>query len=302
MKGYVLGKIGSGATSGALLPTATAPRIMFNLLSAALAVSNVEEEEGEKEIALMAPSRRKKRGKLRRVLRRVAPIGLKKAPPHDWINAWMQFLLYLPRTLELFSFLPRSFDPFREFRDQYLADAYEKEGISSANGSYLVRSLFKVLPSYLFKNGSQVDPYEVLKCFMEAAFPIEKVGGGLSSVLFHLERHVIWDFNDKASLDKALAEKILSAPQEILVSLKNKPSSQVIKKQIFHTASFSCYELDAFIESRPDVKRGVSYIAYVKVDGLWYQCDDERVTTLLSTHLHVPLQNGVLLHYQKVVF
>lgn len=69
-----------------------------------------------------------------------------------------------------------------------------------------------------------------------------------------------------------------------------------LKKQFFTELGF-CYDLDAFIERRPDGERA-SYIAYVKVGGIWYQCDDERIFELRSDFL--PLQRGALAHFKKI--
>jgi len=61
-----------------------------------------------------------------------------------------------------------------------------------------------------------------------------------------------------------------------------------------------CYELDAFIEARPD--EGVShYITYGKVGGVWYQCDDDRILMVRSNFLNIPLSRATLLHYKKIV-
>lgn len=71
-----------------------------------------------------------------------------------------------------------------------------------------------------------------------------------------------------------------------------------LKKQFF-TESGYCYDLNAFIERRPDGDQ-VNYVAYVKVEGSWYQCDDERILQLRSDML--PLQRGALAHFKKVSF
>lgn len=75
-------------------------------------------------------------------------------------------------------------------------------------------------------------------------------------------------------------------------------TQRFLKKQFF-ASSGDCYDLNAFIERRPDGE-GVNYIAYVKVDGCWYQCDDERITQFRSDALALPLQRGSIAHYKKI--
>ncbi len=71
-----------------------------------------------------------------------------------------------------------------------------------------------------------------------------------------------------------------------------------LKKQFF-SESGDFYDLDAFIERRPDGEN-VNYIAYVKVDGSWYQCDDERIVQLRSDRLIFALQRGALAHFKRI--
>lgn len=71
-----------------------------------------------------------------------------------------------------------------------------------------------------------------------------------------------------------------------------------LKKQV--VIELDCiYDLNAFIEKRPD-HSGVSYVAYVKVEGRWYQCDDDRITQLRSNELTFALQRGILAHYKRL--
>ncbi|MBU6383861.1 MAG: hypothetical protein KGQ49_04995 [Verrucomicrobia bacterium] len=72
-----------------------------------------------------------------------------------------------------------------------------------------------------------------------------------------------------------------------------------LKKQLYIEPE-QYYDLDAFIEKRPDGSR-TNYIAYVKVDGCWYQCDDERITHLRSDLLALPLERSTLCHFRKVL-
>lgn len=72
-----------------------------------------------------------------------------------------------------------------------------------------------------------------------------------------------------------------------------------LKKQLYVEPA-QYYDLDAFIERRPDGPR-INYIAYVKVDGCWYQCDDERITHLRSDLLALPLERSTICHFRQVL-
>jgi hypothetical protein len=70
------------------------------------------------------------------------------------------------------------------------------------------------------------------------------------------------------------------------------------KKQFF-TEMGLCYELDAFIELRVDESQ-VNYVAYIKTEGQWYQCDDVRITQMRSDNLRVPLSRAILSHFRRI--
>jgi hypothetical protein len=113
---------------GGLLPSAMAPQIAIDLLPA------FESVKGRR------TSNPKRKSKLRKMpLARNVPIGLRSTDPEDWINALMQFILFVPGFAELFFFAPRSFHPFQEFIDQYHHDQQEGRLVSSADGLLLLQ-------------------------------------------------------------------------------------------------------------------------------------------------------------------
>jgi hypothetical protein len=75
------------------------------------------------------------------------PIGLRLTDPEGWINALMQFILFVPGFTDMFFFAPRSFQPFKEFIDQYHFDQEENRPLSFANGAALRRFLSVKLPN-----------------------------------------------------------------------------------------------------------------------------------------------------------
>lgn len=291
IRGFVLEKMGQVrvGSRGALLPSMTAPRAVINLLSA-FAISPVVEGKVAPSMEWMPLPRRKRQQRLRKALRSMIPVGLRRCRPYEWINAWIQFFLFLPQVAELFSFMPRSFDSFREFSEQYALDQLENRAVSSANSAALIRCLFRMLPDHCFQNPFQIDPYELLCSFTQAAFPRSL----FNSVLFHPEWHLILD-----EKENAFYKRIEHSPPELLIAVRRKEVCSFLKKQI---GNGCWYDLDAFIECRPDGQSLPSYIAYVKVEGTWYQCDDDRITPLLSTTLNIPLHGGTLFHYKKVPF
>lgn len=190
------------------------------------------------------------------------PIGLRPVDPGGWLNALMQFILFVPTFTGLFFFAPRSFSPFQEFIDQYQQDQQENRTLSSANGLILFRFL--------------------------------------SSKLTHMSMTEIFDFlisslNANWKIHSTMDEALCGGnPNDFFVTENLK------KKQLFKFPERYCYDLDAFIEVRPDGP-AATFFTYVKVEGIWYQCDDDRITQLRSDRLDIPLKRGVLFHYQRVV-
>ncbi|PIS02420.1 MAG: hypothetical protein COT85_05335 [Chlamydiae bacterium CG10_big_fil_rev_8_21_14_0_10_42_34] len=204
----------------------------------------------------------KRKSKLKKApINRKAPIGLKSVDREGWLNSLMQFILFVPGFAELFFFAPRSFYPFQGFIDQYYLDQQENRAISRVNGLMLFRFLNLKLSSL-----------------------------SLCHVFEFLSSHLHPQWKISATLDDALATP---GAKDLFVIA---PTS---RRQFFTEENAFFYDLDAFIELRPDGQE-LSFITYVKVDGSWYQCDDDRITQLTSNYLSVPLSRSVLLHYRRV--
>jgi len=308
VKGLVLQRIGHlGSRGAALHPTATSP-LVIDLLSA-MAIPALEEAGREQEIEFFKKSRTAKRPKLRPIAAKGIPIGLRRVEAFGWtnaINALMQFVIFLPGLADLFHFVPRSFQCFLDFIEQYLLDQQENLSISSANTLHLVRCLIKKLPSHLFRSPLRANIYEIFQALIKDLFPHVRLPSSTpmqnDSIAFHPEWHVIWDLANHSSLDEAIKKKWQGRPQEILVAVKGSKENacRLVKKQLFTEPDWICYDLDAFIELRPDGSKEAHFVTYVKIDGGWYQCDDDRVTALRSPCLSVPLHRSVLLHYKRI--
>jgi hypothetical protein len=250
VKGVVLDLICNA--KGGLFVSASAPQIVMDVLSA---VESVEFEYGLKE---------KRKSKLRKApLIRKPPIGLRPVDEEGWLNALMQFILFIPGFAEDFFFAPKSFYPFQEFIDQYHFDQCENRSLSRASGRCLYRFLALKLSCFSL--------HEVFEFILQTVRPKWKI-------------HI--------TAEEALEKR---GERDLFIA------QRCLKRQFFTEKELFCYDLDAFIELRPDGPR-VYFIAYVKVEGVWYQCDDDRITQWRSNSLNVALNRAVLLHYRRVDF
>lgn len=248
VRGLVLERISQ--TKGGLLPSAMAPKIVIDFLPA---LESAKLEQGQSE---------KRKAKLRKTpLKRKAPIGLRPVDPEGWLNALMQFILFVPGFAELFFFAPKSFYPFQEFIDQYFHDREENCTLSSANGT----ALFRFVRSKL----SDISLNEIFQFLIRSLHPQ-------------------WEIH------KTIEEALESGyPTDFFIT------ESCSRRQFFAGPDFFCYDLDAFIELRPDGS-SVNFITYVKYEGGWYQCDDDRITQLRSNSLAAPLSRAILLHYLRI--
>jgi hypothetical protein len=194
------------------------------------------------------------------------PIGLHACLECPWINAWAQMLLHLPRFRELVLFVLKPFECVCEFTEQYVRDQKLKKSVSSAKSSLLQ-----------MVHGAKMQG-TFLPFFQTIFAPMPQF---LDSIIFHPEWVVTGDVENILSL----------APAEILVE-KEKAGS--VPRQIFCRKQGFFYDLHSFIEDR-----NPHCIAYIRVGGTWYQCDDEKVRPISTRVLSVPLCRGVLFFYQK---
>jgi hypothetical protein len=234
------------------------------------------------------------------------PVGLRRCESMSALNALLQLILFLPAFRDLFAFAPRSFEPFSEFISQYLADQRDHRAVSSASSQELYRCLLSKLPSQCTE--THFDLQGFLFALAKAAFPqLSILLNGSDSIALHPEWHMYWDvslpFAYIADQHLAREGKHPLRPPEFLVSPKNARETvecQLVQRQYFTHPDSTCYDLDAFIECRPDGSHPAHYIAYLKIDGAWYQCDDERIISMRSTALNLPLHQSHLLHYRQI--
>jgi len=232
------------------------------------------------------------------------PIGLVRCEPYNWINALMQFVLYIPLLREIFAYTPPSFRSFSEFIDQYFMDLDEKHLLSRAKSFELVRCLLGKFPQFF--QSAKINLHEVIQAISRCACAFTS----LDDTGFRSDWQILWDSGSELSLQKELPKD--AVPPELLVALKllfdpGMPNrvqphlASVLRKQYFFHQANVCYDLDAFIEYRMEEGEAACYYTYLKVDGTWVQCVDERIVTLRrSTLIDLPLQRGILFHYRRV--
>jgi len=239
-----------------------------------------------------------------------APIGI-KGP--NWVNALMQFIIHIPNISHIFDFTPRSFLPFNLFIDSYEYDRSHKHQVS-LNSEILLECLYKKFHEKFFlKYRGKIDLYSILNLIMgsifdEDIFSFDVNQKHINLLAFHPEWQIIVEAKEEIDFESYIARalSILDLPKEMLISYswirngKRKKISKKLKpkKNVFLKNSF--YQLDAFIEYREDEMFSGSYITYLKIDKIWYQCEDAKIKKVHINHLCVAMQRSILLHYKLI--
>jgi hypothetical protein len=226
------------------------------------------------------------------------PIGFQPCDPDSWINAVMQIVLRLPILKTILTVLaPQSYEPFRVFIDQYHKDQKTHLNISTANGAQIVHCLKKNFPNQLFGPFGPFSLFDIFQNILlsgDSTVPLSHAIKRLRQFYGQFE----WD--EKESLLSCFIRKLTMAPCDLLISIKRKKnSSNPIPTQIFDPSNNTYYDLHGFIEIRKEYEQP-EFITYLKMNGKnWYQCRNQRIVKLCSTHLHLPLTSSHLLHYKK---
>jgi hypothetical protein len=292
IQGLVLSQIPMSGPS-TLLASATSPSVVIGFIP----VMSLPNQFPNK----MRKEKKAKKGAKKGVTRSSVPIGLNRCDSYPPLNAIMQLLLFLPALREIFSFAPYSFRSLTDFVETYAIDQDKKVSVSSANLNELYDLFIQKMPAHFFRLDS-------------ANIPIKDFLGALIKTVFsqnaaQVGHSPLFDPNStlflSSEFDFSSVVDLPNRPVELFVSMKvNKNSGcPIIQRQFFTKVDRSCYDLDAFIEYRADGKdkRG-DHIVYLKSEGAWYQCDDDRITPIRSNRLNIALSGSVLLHYKRVIF
>lgn len=262
------------------------------------------------------------------------PIGIQKCEYNSWLNALMQVIIFLPSLSEMFAYTPKSLSSFIEFIDQYRKDRLLGKEVTGASSLKLLETLRKKFhPSFLLKEEPTQHVCEILKLLMQTVHSGKEFSHGTDEVdllALHddwniaLQASVVEKFSWEECIEKHFAEcgffqeadqdLFFPFPSELLISFRDLFSKSLQrsrglgdkwmpKRQFFLSylkTPCALYELDAFIEYRPDNGEKGNYIAYLKVEGEWLQCDDTRIIPLRPSNLLIPLKRSFFLHYRRV--
>ncbi|MBI5346217.1 MAG: hypothetical protein HZB76_03645 [Chlamydiae bacterium] len=243
------------------------------------------------------------------------PIGIKGLGSNSWINALIQFIIYVPGLRNMFDFTPKSFKPFNVFIDCYEYDRGADKSLTAASSGMLIECLRTVITDIsLILTNDKIDIYKVLLSFMRLICPQNffKNNFFLSEDLDLLAFHPKWQLFFEG-LNEQFEEFVLNEvkkmqfpPKELLIAFKPDTDDlyfakrPIAKKNIFYWGKdILCLELDAFIEYRFDPFSGEQYLTYLKVEKKWYQCDDERIVKIDPKNINLALGKTILAHYKK---
>ncbi len=243
------------------------------------------------------------------------PIGIIKCDYNRWINAFLQFLLFIPSLCDMFIYTPKRFFPFLEFIQKYHQDRKLGKKVTTAKSSKLLETIRKNLSfSEIYKMRPESQPWQVLRRLMKSlGEPFQEEDLGLLALNpyatiiidkdnFSWEEAIEKELTQNGFFSKAKVNLSLSFPLEMLLILQEK--SLLPKKQFslsYHGIPYALYELDAFVEYRPDGWDTGDFFTYVKTQGQWYQCDDTHIVSLKPIHLTIPLRRAIFCHVVKRV-
>lgn len=287
---------------GALFPSSAPPQVVADMLFS-MGISFINERQKSKNISYIDKFSGFQRNGLRRNKSvKYVPIGLRAYESLPWMNSLMQFILFISGSDELFSFIPRSFSPFMKFAEQYFLDSEANRGVSSVGAETLIPCLEGRLPLRFFQKEEHFDFYKIFKAVTQLVFSSVKSLDPMmvQGAFLCCNQHIVLEEGRGASLEEMIYKK--GSPEELLVTFYPATASccRLISKQCFIRQKFLCYDLDAFIEFRSEGGHSAHFIAYLKIEGVWYQCDDERVSLLRSNFFNAALHQSVLFHYSRV--
>lgn len=184
------------------------------------------------------------------------PMGIYSNETAHWLNACLQFMIFIPALLQWTYFLPKRFDPLKDFIETYRQNLAKQEAIESISSDLIAQFNVDITnPIFSF--------FHILKESIPTPLKIP----------FFLE--------------------VPKQADEFFIYLTNTSKNP----HLFYVFEERFYELTAFIEKR---EKGNVYLAYLKVEGKWFQCDDHRVLPFPARNLKIALDGAVFCYYKKI--
>ena len=96
------------------------------------------------------------------------PIGIESNEHNNWINALMQFIIFIPGLRQIFDYTPQSFLAFNYFIEQYYEDRQAKKNITIAGSDDLLECLYRCFGAkILWKTHCPFNLYDILMLLMQ---------------------------------------------------------------------------------------------------------------------------------------
>ncbi len=218
------------------------------------------------------------------------PIGIYCQTDSNWINATMQFIIFTPCLRKIFDYISKDLSFFTEFIDQYILDALDNKTVTLGNALSLIKNLERMFSQEKwFGNPTWAIPVDFLRSMI--AFVLENDPNKYFPIFYDIKHFFENDL---------CTDSFSHSHSEFFLFQKSLDEKKFeVKKQIF-ISNFYYYELDSFIEYKSDGREKGTYIAYIKRNGKWYQCEDHRVVSLMSINLSTALKRVILCHYRQV--
>jgi hypothetical protein len=246
--------------------------------------------------------KKKKSSKKKKLLKNIKiPIGILENSKSFWINALMQFIIFIPSLRRMFDSTPSYFDCFNEFIDLYIEDQREGRRVTRATTMRVFECLRKRFSKV--ENFKSSDIFYLLKTFKKMAFgdfefdPFQQIEIKDGGRVF--EEEVLKDLREHKRNNFLF-------PMEILISFKDffEKSLSICKAPLrlffYENKENISYRLSAFMEYRNDdfLKKG-SYIAYLKADDRWYKCFNRNIKEVELKSVLVALRRGFIFYYRR---
>lgn len=302
---------------------AASPQVVLNILPKQFRINLFEKKKKQDLFSIPDPVKERKEVLYHPVEKKTEtkpPIGIFSRSFNGWINALLQIIIFISSLRTMFNYTPKSFSPFNDFIDEYLYDQDRKKRVTNAPTEPVLETLSRYFYKGNYFENEVVDLFGILNGIMNYVFPIQseksidqKEGDLLalhprSRISIENENIDFEEFISKNFIPLGTSNYVL--PSELLINFRwflkkpfrnvnkcNPPPLLFLCDELYLTTH---YELDSFIEFRPDEFHSPAYLSYVKVNGMWFQCDDSRISQIRSNNLHIALSRSFLFHYKKI--